>query len=51
MCVAIAPMVTSGREAMTKHGNVAVQENFEAKADNVSWGCGWEHKLGVWLAT
>ena len=36
VCAAIAPMVTGARAAMAEHGNMAVQENFEAKADNAS---------------
>lgn len=30
-------MVTGAQGAITQHGNVAVQENFEMKADTVNW--------------
>ena len=33
--VAIAPMVTTAKGAITQSGNAAAQEQFSAKADNV----------------
>ena len=39
LTVAIAPMVTTAKGAITQSGNAAAQEQFSAKADNVRIDC------------
>ena len=48
--VAIAPMVTTAKGAITQSGNAAAQEQFSAKADNVRIGAVLKSMIMIYYA-